>query len=75
MADTLQETPQQKTFNHILESLPPIFTRTRINELLPGLLTKKTMSNLSDADGPPYTRVANKIVYERESFVDWLRNR
>ena len=59
------------------KSLPPVFTRKTASEAIGGLISPKTMSN-DDALGRGPTervRVGNKVGYEKDSFLLWLKNK
>lgn len=57
-------------------SLPPGFGRPKVDELLPGFLSGKTLANLeSKGEGPPSFQFGRRRVYIRESFIDWFINR
>jgi hypothetical protein len=56
-----------------LGELPPIFGRKAVENLLPGIITSKTLSNLhSMGKGPAFYKIGRRAFYERESFIDWL---
>lgn len=59
------------------ENLPPFFSRQFICKQLGGALTPKTLSNLDAMREGPENRICmgKKVLYERESFLDWLSQR
>lgn len=62
--------------DQLLNNLPPAFGRKKIDALLPGVVSAKTLANLKSEDsGPPYRKMGKDIIYIRESFVEWLVNR
>lgn len=73
----------EKTANEIImldvieKQLPPVFDRKTASRLLGGILSPKTLSN-ADATGTGPTvkiKIGKKIAYEREAFIEWLKNR
>ena len=68
------------TSNDLIEQLradlPIVFARKEIERLLPGLISSKTLANLSSQGaGPPSYRHGRTVIYEREAFLDWLSKR
>lgn len=56
--------------------LPVIFGRKAVPDLIPGIFSPQTLSNLtSQKKGPPTIKVGRKACYERESFCKWLETR
>ena len=68
---------QDMTFfvEKISESLPPIFTRSVAVSNLGGLLGAKTLANIDNKGKGPSSkiRMGKKVLYERDSFIDWLK--
>ncbi len=64
-------------FNAIQNELPPVFTRQTASRAIGGLMSPKTLSNLDSLNqGPPVkVHIGNRIGYERESFIEWLKAR
>lgn len=64
-------------FEAIERELPPVFSRRTASQAIGGLVSSKTFSNLDALrQGPPTrVRMGNRVAYERESFMDWLRER
>lgn len=56
------------------KELPPIFARQKVKELLGGAIAPGTLANLG-RNGPPYILVGRNAVFERTSFLAWLRTR
>ena len=57
-------------------ALPPFFPRRVVEEVLGGCLSVGTLANLdSKGDGPPRHRMGKKVLYERDSFVQWIVSR
>lgn len=54
------------------EELPTIFTRREVEKLLGGAIAAGTLANLGK-NGPKYVFVNRNAVYEKESFLEWLR--
>jgi len=61
----------------LLKTLPPIFGRTAVKELLGDTISAGHLANLdSRGEGPPKVRIGpRKVGYVRESFVAWLEAR
>jgi hypothetical protein len=58
------------------EELPIVFARKEIERLLPGVVSSKTLANLSSqGTGPPSYRHGRTVIYNRDSFLEWLRKR
>ena len=59
------------------ESLPPLFDRKAAVKALNGIVSIKALSN-ADANGvgPKIKmRIGKKVIYDRTSFLEWLRYR
>lgn len=64
-------------FAALEKELPAVFDRETASKIMGGVLSSKTLSN-ADAKGTgPSVRMklGKKIVYERASFISWLRAR
>jgi hypothetical protein len=58
------------------KELPPVFSRQAVPDLIPGIFSTQTLSNLSSQKkGPPIIKVGRKACYERDSFLQWLETR
>lgn len=68
-----------KNFNLIeklREELPTVFARKEIDRLLPGLISSKSLANLSSqGNGPPSYHHGRTVIYDRDVFLDWLSKR
>jgi hypothetical protein len=64
-------------YNAIETALPPVFTRQTASHVMGGLISAKTLSNLDAlGQGPPVkAKIGHKVAYERESFMQWLKQR
>ena len=63
-------------FSRLCELLPAFFTRKTASQMLGGYISVGTLSNLdSKSQGPPRVKSGKKTLYERTSFVTWLRSR
>ncbi len=63
-------------FTAIEQALPPVFSRKKAAEVLGGLISAKTLSNLDALrTGPPRVWLGSKVCYKREEFMLWLRGR
>lgn len=73
MSDTI-------TIAHIIESLrlslPPVFSRRKAQELLGHIISARTLANLDCLKkGPPKMYLGKNVIYERDSFLEWLSPR
>ncbi len=57
--------------------LPPIFARKEVGRLTGGLVAAGTMANLDSQGLGPSRRIrtGRHVIYERDSFIAWLRSR
>jgi len=58
--------------NTLEKNLPPIFTRNQLPKLTGGFLNIGTLANLGN-EGPPYKRTKRHALYEKTTFLEWLR--
>lgn len=56
------------------KELPAIFARHEVGRLLGGAIAPGTLANLGK-EGPPYVFVGRNAVFEKASFIKWLRGR
>jgi hypothetical protein len=63
-------------FDSLSKTLPPVFSRQEASRYLGGLFHAHTLKNLDSRGlGPEFKkRIGRKIMYERDSFIDWLIN-
>ena len=55
------------------KSLPAVFGRSAVSQLMPGVIAPGTLANLdSQHQGPPCHRARGKVIYEKTSFLAWL---
>lgn len=55
------------------KSLPSVFGRSAVKDLMPGIIAPGTLANLdSQKAGPPCHKARGKVIYEREAFLAWL---
>lgn len=60
----------------LLSTLPPIVPRHRIEQYLPGFISKGYLANLdSIGTGPRKVRIGAKVGYLREDLIAWLKGR
>ena len=60
----------------LLDSLPPIVPRHRIENYLSGVISRGYLQNLDSlGKGPRKVLVGRKVVYMREDLITWLRSR
>ena len=58
------------------DNLPIAFARKEIDRLLPGVISPKTLANLSSqGDGPPAYHQGRTVFYNRDAFLEWLSKR
>jgi hypothetical protein len=72
------EGQEEKTLRILETMLPPVFPRSRVGQLTDGLFSPGYLANLDSAGtGPPRTAFGQRgqVVYERETFLDWVRKR
>ena len=67
----------QKFFNELAQSLPPVFSRQVASQAIGGLISAKTMSNEDALGCGPSVKmtIGNRVAYERDSFLEWLRRK
>lgn len=55
--------------------LPPLFTRETASQMTGGIFSPKTLSNFDAVGKGPRRkmRIGKKVVYAKDSFIDWLR--
>lgn len=63
-----------RAIQQLEKELPAIFARHAIGKLLGGAIAPGTLANLGK-DGPPYMLLGRNAVFERSSFLQWLRGR
>jgi hypothetical protein len=57
-------------------SLPPIIARDRVEHLLGGIVSAKTLANLDSLGlGPKRLRIGRKIAYKTGDLLEWLSSR
>ena len=67
---------QQKIIETLRKTLPPLFTRAEASRFLGGLYSVGTLANLDwKKKGPGGTRLGQKVLHERDSFILWLEER
>jgi hypothetical protein len=58
------------------KSLPPVFGRSAVGKLMPGIITSKTLANLAcKGEGPPTFKAGSKAILEKNTFLPWLAKR
>ena len=61
---------------YLRNQLPSVFGRSKIDLFFPGVMSSKTQANLdSSGKGPPSFRHGRLIFYNRDLYLDWLKNR
>lgn len=56
------------------KELPAIFARHEVGRLLGSAIAPGTLANMGK-EGPPYIFVGRNAVFEKTSFLKWLRGR
>ena len=57
----------------LYKQLPNVFGRKAVNDLLPGVISSKTLANLDSlGKGPEFVKAGRSVLYTRDSFVPWL---
>lgn len=65
-----------EALQQLRETLPPVFARTQVDKLLPGILTGKTLANMQSMGiGPVSFKIGSKTCFQRDLFIDWLASR
>lgn len=64
-------------FSQLKEELPVAFGRTAVEQLLPGIISSKTLANLDSQGLGPKNRYTQgrKVFYRREEFIEFLMER
>ncbi len=61
-------------FDNLKKTLPAIFSRSMTPTLIGGAISAGTLANLGK-DGPPCFLLNGHVVYEKDSFLTWLRTK
>ena len=71
--ETLSE---DEFFKGLQEKLPPVFTGKLASEMIGGLYTPRSLSNLDAAGKGPELKVMSgkSVLYEKDSFLTWLKS-
>lgn len=68
---------KEQLFKKLEDTLPAVFSRQEAAKQLGYAISAKTLSNL-DAKGlgpSQKLHIGGKVVYEKENFLDWLKER
>ncbi len=66
----------EEFYRAIEKELPSLFTRTVASKALGGLIAPRTFANIDcRGEGPNRVKINGKIMYEKSSFMQWLRSR
>jgi len=58
------------------KSLPAVFAELAVPELIPGIMSHRTLKNLRcKGKGPRCFKVGRRILYRKTDFLDWLSQR
>lgn len=72
--ESCHENFTEMVLHKLRERLPAVFSRREVQKLLGGAIAPGTLANLGK-DGPRYLIISKNAVYEKDSFLDWLRTR
>ena len=72
--ETVQDHTINNAFLALESSLPAIFSRSSVPNLLGGAVSAGTLANMGK-EGPPCFLLNGHIVYEKSSFLAWLRTK
>ena len=68
--------PQITDLSSLINQLPPIIARNKIDRYLGGLISRGYLQNLdSQGRGPRRIRLGRRVGYLREDLVEWLQGR
>jgi hypothetical protein len=71
-----EEECMKARLSEALKDLPPIMPRTKVPELLCGLISKGHLQNLDcEGKGPRRVTIGRKVCYTREDLISWLAGR
>lgn len=64
-------------FQELERTLPPVFSRQVASDMLGGLISAKTLSNLDALGEGPGGKIkfGQKTGYRRDLFISWLKSR
>jgi hypothetical protein len=66
----------ESSLENLKDLLPPIISRDRIEALLGGVISSKTLANLDSLGlGPKRMRIGRKVAYLTEDLLAWLSER
>jgi len=58
------------------KTLPPIFARTEVPRLFPGMISPGRLANLvKEGKAPRAISMGRKVGYTRGDFIAWMRSR
>ena len=67
---------KEKLLEYLKVQLPPVFGRTAIEKLMPGLINARTLANDDyKGQGPISYKLGSKRMYKRDDFIEWLSSR
>ncbi|MDO8944635.1 MAG: hypothetical protein Q7U75_15745 [Desulfobacterales bacterium] len=63
-------------FSELERTLPPVFARTEVPRLFPGMISSGRLANLDYLGrGPRKVSLGRKVGYTRGDFIAWMRSR
>ncbi|WP_289422358.1 hypothetical protein [Thomasclavelia cocleata] len=71
------DTDKEQLFKKLENTLPAVFSRQEVAKQLGYAISAKTLANL-DAKGlgpSQKLHIGGKVAYEKENFLEWLKNR
>lgn len=64
----------EKVIDKLSQVLPPTFSRQSVTKQVGDIVAVGTLANLAyKKQGPPYFIAKRQVMYEKESFLKWLR--
>ena len=68
--------PTVQIIESLKSNLPAVFNRRTAQEGLGNIISARTLANLDSLKkGPPKKYLSKNVVYERDSFLEWLESR
>ena len=68
--------PTDQIIESLKSNLPAVFNRRTAQESLGNIISARTLANLDSLKkGPPKKYLSKNVMYERDSFLEWLEPR
>jgi hypothetical protein len=66
----------EKLIQALEKCLPEVFAEKAIAQLIPGLYSTRYLANLrSRGEGPKHFKIGRRVMYRKEDFITWIKNR